>query len=435
MKMKSTYIILFLLSSLTYAQKGWFSQHVPANIYQMNDIFALNDNIAFAVGDSGKIIKTTDGGKNWNLIFDSDTLYYLRSISFVDSLKGWIIGQGIIMRTTDGGINWSSQSFDNIIAFSSVCFINPDTGWVAGGSYGTVYKTTNGGLDWMMVHTGASYLAISGVYFINSKVGFATAIEAGWGIAEYGAFVSTTDGGETWSVKKNYDLYSVSFSDQYFGWMMGRFSGDKSLFYFTEDGGKNWESKFVDYYILDLSFLNDKEGWCIGKDFIIHTTNCGDSWNLQLNTKESSSYITFNSIHSRYNSTSWVCGTKNLWSIGKTVGVIYKYTDSIASGVSRYGNNLPITFSLSQNFPNPFNPTTKIKYSIAVETGHAPSLQYIQLKVYDILGNEVTTLLNREQPAGEYEVEFDASKLTSGIYFYQLKVGSFIETKKMILLK
>ncbi|RJP71006.1 MAG: T9SS C-terminal target domain-containing protein [Ignavibacteriales bacterium] len=101
-------------------------------------------------------------------------------------------------------------------------------------------------------------------------------------------------------------------------------------------------------------------------------------------------------------------------------------------------DNYPKEFSLSQNYPNPFNPTTKIKYSIPTSPQPSPYKgegARVRLKVYDILGNEVATLVNEEQPAGEYEVELDGSKFSSGIYFYQLKVGNFIETKKLLLLK
>lgn len=91
-------------------------------------------------------------------------------------------------------------------------------------------------------------------------------------------------------------------------------------------------------------------------------------------------------------------------------------------------NNIPSEFSLSQNYPNPFNPNTKIKFTIQ-------DLVFTSLKVYDILGKEVTTLVNEEKPVGKYEVDFDASDLISGIYFYQLKAGSFIQTKKMVFLK
>ena len=99
---------------------------------------------------------------------------------------------------------------------------------------------------------------------------------------------------------------------------------------------------------------------------------------------------------------------------------------------------LPDKYDLHQNYPNPFNPSTTIKYQI-------PELSIVTLKVLDVLGNEVATLVNEEKPAGTYEVEFDASSLSgfvsakggyaSGVYFYQLKAGSFIETKKMVLLR
>jgi hypothetical protein len=89
---------------------------------------------------------------------------------------------------------------------------------------------------------------------------------------------------------------------------------------------------------------------------------------------------------------------------------------------------LPIEFSLSQNYPNPFNPSTKIKYSI-------PQSSYVAVKVYDVLGNEIETLVNEEKPAGTYEVNWNAASLPSGVYFYQLKAGEFVQTKKMVLIK
>ncbi len=88
----------------------------------------------------------------------------------------------------------------------------------------------------------------------------------------------------------------------------------------------------------------------------------------------------------------------------------------------------PSIFSLEQNYPNPFNPSTIISWQ-------SPISSYQTLKVFDILGNEVATLLDEFKPAGKYEVEFDASKIPSGVYFYQLKTGNFFETKKMIVIK
>jgi hypothetical protein len=90
--------------------------------------------------------------------------------------------------------------------------------------------------------------------------------------------------------------------------------------------------------------------------------------------------------------------------------------------------NIPDKFSLEQNYPNPFNPSTSIQYAVG-------NRQFVQLKVYDILGNEVATLVNEEKSPGTYEVEFNATQLSSGVYFYRLQAGDFIETKKMILLR
>jgi hypothetical protein len=90
--------------------------------------------------------------------------------------------------------------------------------------------------------------------------------------------------------------------------------------------------------------------------------------------------------------------------------------------------HVPASFALHQNYPNPFNPSTKIKYQI-------PQTSQVQIKVFDVLGNEIETLVNEEEPAGNYEVTWDAANHTSGIYFYKLQSGNFVETKKMVLTK
>ncbi|MEB2295533.1 MAG: T9SS type A sorting domain-containing protein, partial [Ignavibacteria bacterium] len=92
------------------------------------------------------------------------------------------------------------------------------------------------------------------------------------------------------------------------------------------------------------------------------------------------------------------------------------------------GTELPESYSLEQNYPNPFNPNTVISYQLPVNG-------FVTLKVYDILGSEVTTLVNEEKTAGRYEINYNASSLASGVYLYKLQVNDFINVKKMILLK
>lgn len=98
---------------------------------------------------------------------------------------------------------------------------------------------------------------------------------------------------------------------------------------------------------------------------------------------------------------------------------------------------LPLNFSLEQNYPNPFNPTTNFEFRIPASTAGRADFGLVTIKVYDILGREIITLINKEKNPGNYTVKFDASKynLSSGIYFYQLKAGNFIKTRKLILLK
>jgi uncharacterized delta-60 repeat protein len=146
----------------------------------------------------------------------------------------------------------------------------------------------------------------------------------------------------------------------------------------------------------------------------------------------------------RYTNDGWIYvgGTVNtdenyVEAIGVTAVGIFAFADpdSITS-VDSDNDGSVNNFSLEQNYPNPFNPATKIRYSIPnVIASETKQSQLVSLKVYDVLGNEVAALVNEEIPAGSYEVEFTAPELSSGIYFYKLQTGSFVETKKMLMIK
>ena len=120
------------------------------------------------------------------------------------------------------------------------------------------------------------------------------------------------------------------------------------------------------------------------------------------------------------------------WGIEWISNLVYAKIDGVEFGdivnsQSDIKNELT-SFNLHQNYPNPFNPSTSISYSIS-------EMEFVTLKVYDVLGNEIANLVSEEKRIGNYEIEFNASKLPSGIYFYQIQAGSFVETKKMVLLK
>ena len=115
----------------------------------------------------------------------------------------------------------------------------------------------------------------------------------------------------------------------------------------------------------------------------------------------------------------------NKWIIHPNAISVFNEDGVTSVGV---GDELPNNFTLLQNYPNPFNPTTNINYQLPVKS-------FVALKVYDVLGNEIVTLVNEEKPIGNHEITWNAEQLPSGIYFYQIQAGSFVETKKMVLVK
>ena len=102
------------------------------------------------------------------------------------------------------------------------------------------------------------------------------------------------------------------------------------------------------------------------------------------------------------------------------------YSDII--GINNISTEIPAKYSLSQNYPNPFNPSTNLEFGVS-------KLGFVSLKIYDLLGKEVVTLVNEKLNPGKYRVEFDGSSLTSGVYFYRITSGDFTETKRMLLVK
>jgi len=125
-------------------------------------------------------------------------------------------------------------------------------------------------------------------------------------------------------------------------------------------------------------------------------------------------------------------GTDNINSITElknyAVQIQNWYDNDLVTNVEETSPSIPTEFSLSQNYPNPFNPSTKISWQ-------SPVGSWQSLKVYDVLGNEIKTLVDEYRSAGNYDVNFDASQLSCGVYFYRLLAGSFTQTKKMVVLK
>ena len=171
-----------------------------------------------------------------------------------------------------------------------------------------------------------------------------------------------------------------------------------------------WEERFVPYFNFLKGNSNTKLFVYLGIDWGATSGNFNDWGNtrIQENSELFAKYI------AELNSEIYL-HNKNFWEL-------YNSTTGIKD------EELPSKFELFQNYPNPFNPGTNINFSI-------PNSSFVILKVYDVLGKEVANLVNEELSAGTYNFNFDAAKLTSGIYFYRIQTDNFVETKKMILLK
>jgi hypothetical protein len=196
----------------------------------------------------------------------------------------------------------------------------------------------------------------------------------------------------------------------------------------STDGGINWISQTSNdngnsgsppAIYTSVYFMNENTGWYTSSHSFggaIHrTTNGGDNWVMDLPTTQNRSLYAIN-----FNSSGFG------WAVGEA-GTVLK--GSMPTNISGNGNSAADKFSLSQNYPNPFNPKTIIRFQIK-------DSRFVSLKVFDILGKEIATLVNEKQSPGTYEVSWDGTNYPSGIYFYSLTVDNLqIANKKMILLK
>ena len=313
---------------------------------------------------------------------------------------------GIILKTIDGGQNWVDQSIATIsLDYKEIYFINAEIGWIFG--INNLLQTTNGGDSWDLKHTWNFGTDISCLYFLNEN--------DGW-ISWYDLLLSTSDGGTTWD-SINYPsqsgLGAVKFINDNIGWAVGR------EIYKTTDGGLSWieQRGYSPDILIHIDILDSNNIWTAG-DYgaLFYTSDGGTNWHQQ-NCNISGLIINLSFVNKTMG---WVVG----WH-----GEILKTTNNGATFINdEKVNKAPTEYLLSQNYPNPFNPNTKIKYSI-------PKLSFVTIKIFDVLGMEIADIINEEKPAGTYELNWNAANLSSGVYFYSLQAGSFVQTRKMILLK
>ena len=391
----------------------------------------VNDTVGFAAGYWGTIVMTTNSGINWTLLNSGTSSILFFDIDFIDENNGFVCGSnGTILKTTDGGTNWSSLNSGTTNSLRGMDFIDNNNGLTVGDN-ASIYKTTNGGQDWNLVTSaqfGSMYFRVK---YVNPQ--FAILISDG------GNILFSLDGGNSWEAedsKTNNSLYGLTIVDSTSFIAVG----DKG----TIIKSINWS---IPVELVSFNASVNSNSALLNWSTVTELNNSGfDIERKQVFNQQSSVG------NEEWNTISFISGNgttteKHLYSFQDKDLSAGKYQYRLKQidfdGTYEYSNNIeveirnPGKFVLEQNYPNPFNPSTIIKYTIPSITFSDNAIEgsRVQLKVYDVLGNLVATLVNDEKPAGFYEVEFGASNLSSGIYFYKLTAGSFVETKKMILLR
>jgi photosystem II stability/assembly factor-like uncharacterized protein len=438
---------------------NWSAQSL-GTLDNVHSIYFSNPLVGWAVlyewvpDRHGSIIHTTDGGNSWNVQL---TIwgYTFHSIHFSDENNGWVAGSsGVTYHTTNGGSTWLQQ-YPNTQGgwLWPIFFIDNNIGWTAGDPLFGMFKSTDGGNNW----SSTSLPVVERVYsliFLDSQTG--------WLSAAQGQIAKSIDGGTTWENVQSgssKDLRDIFFLGNNSGWSVGY----EGTVIYSSDGGNNWndQSSGTSSHLFSVQFVDDQIGWIVGDNGVILKTNNGGvpvelvSFSAQPTENDVQlSWITATEINNfgfeieRKKSEEW----KRIVFVeggGTTTEIqYYSFSDENVpngkyqyrlkqidlDGTFEYSNEVsvklsqPYSYLLNQNYPNPFNPSTIIVWQL-------PESNFVTLRIYDVLGNEVLSLVNEGKPAGNFEVEFNASALSSGMYFYRLQAGKFVETKKMVLLK
>jgi hypothetical protein len=349
-------------------------------------IFAIDANTAIFSCYAGSpvrvayVYKTTNAGANWTLVFTQGDNAYISGIWIKPNNEGFMVGWPVggrwsLWKTTNAGNNWDStgmyipESNPSVWSFENGVFYLNNQIWFGARAKG-VYYSSNNGANWVLQDlTSGGFPYPSAIWFDNSTNGFSSADRN---------IIKTTNSGVNWVITPGS-------------------SGPEIIRGITGTGNFWWYVRFL-------------------SNQIYYTSNSGQNWAVQYTAPTNSGY---NHITKGRN------GSSKLWA-ARIDGGISVYTGEL--GIKKLTNSIPEEFGLSQNFPNPFNPVTHLRFEIS-------ELRLVNLVVYDIHGREVATLVNEQLSPGIYEVEWNAEVYSSGVYFYTIKAGKFTQTLKMVLIK
>lgn len=442
--------IALLLNQSNAQTSSWAIQNSgftpPSPWYEVR-FAAVSDNVCWGINirTSNRITRTTDGGQNWTAssISIAPSTWRNSGISSLDANTAWVLmydafgtTNGGVFKTTNGGASWTQQSLSGFVELPKIIhFFDANVGLCVadpvGGNW-VIYKTTDGGDNWTLVPPASIPQPIPGenTFFLGASSGNSFWFSGGDNNFSFWRLYRTTDRGTTWTVRDldggtRFPAFSSPDSGMTAGWV------PEPRLRRTTDGGDTWTSEPI-----SLCFTPGFFGAVPGstKKFVMtngyrpgfsstpgtaYTTDFGTTWRV-VDCAVSRGIPSFASQYSG-------------WSSGDS-GAVYAWTGNSLVTSVKQTNEIAQNFRLEQNYPNPFNPTTRIKFTLSSQERDGVR-SYVTLKVYDVLGREVATLVNENLQAGSYEVTLDAEGLASGTYFYRLQAGEFVQTRKLLLLR
>lgn len=436
-------VTILLITNEYYSEPRWVNlPGIPQTNSRKDDLFFINNSTGWVVTSQGQVYRTSNGGFNWVQQTTPAGGSWLRCVGFTDSLTGFIgiydsaFGNAAMLKTSNGGANWLKVTNLPEPKPRGLCGMSvvKNTGviYAVGRIEGpaTVIKTSNAGASWINIDVTSFATRLIDCYFTSPDSGFIAGANGGPGWDQTKAVILfTSNGGVNWvyresSQRTNEQFWKISFSSAMNGAASLNIQEDSLFFYKTTNGGVNWQRygfklNSGTYFTQGIGFVNENTGW-LGGDFFgqytYETTNGGLSW-------------TANNFGFEVNRIRFLSDT-----LGYAGGSgVYKYTSETNIGIANNIGETPVIFKLNQNFPNPFNPETRIDYDLPVGT-------WVSIEIFNSIGQKIKTIYEGFESAGSYFTRWDGTnyngeRVGSGLYFYKLTADKISETKKMVLIK
>jgi photosystem II stability/assembly factor-like uncharacterized protein len=412
-------VAAFTVVQVSTSQNGWTIH--GSNLSTINCMKAVDQNIAWIAGDSGKVSLTTDGGSGWTPVgagaIGTASVWNIDAINanlaFVTTTPS---STTYIYRTTNGGMSWSQVFSQDGGFIDDIHMTDATTGYAYGDPVAgrwTILKTTDGGLSWARLPNEPEPASGEvGLYYNSLSVIGPSHL---WFVSGKDRIYRSTDSGQTWSSGTLPTGWSLSV---WFNTLdLGLTSSTSTSGARSTDSGLTWQGipligSGTPYA---MAGAGTTDFWFASNE-IYRSTDKGSSWLPELSSVGHQWFVLdFVTV-----------GNSAIGYAGSFDGAVARWSGTVTS-VYETNEGKPQKIALEQNYPNPFNPGTEIRYALSARS-------HVSLTILNLAGQQVAILEDGDREAGTHKVNFSGAGLASGVYFYRLQAGGSIQTKKLLLL-